>query len=255
MIISLIVAASENNVIGVDGDLPWHLTADLRRFKAITMGKPMIMGRATYDSIGRALPGRRSIVLSRRPDLLSEGCEVVATVQDALVVAGEVEEVMVIGGGAIYALFLPLADRIYFTRVHTEIAGDTFFPELDRDKWLVVAAEEFPSTDTQEYAFTLQVLERNSDAIGTAIPIDCSLHDYLEVACLYRYDLEVHKKDGSTSVGKVTNTRTAEKIEYLLVTIDGELVEISMSDIARVVVLTENARFREIDFSRAVTDA
>ena len=117
MNISLIVAASTNNVIGVAGGLPWHLPEDLKRFKAITMGKPIIMGRATYASIGRALPGRKSIVLTRQSGFEAEGCEVVDSIDAAISAAGAVDEVMIIGGGDIYRQFLPQADRIYLTRV------------------------------------------------------------------------------------------------------------------------------------------
>jgi dihydrofolate reductase len=158
--ISIIVAASANDVIGVDGELPWHLAEDLRRFKAVTMGKPMIMGRSTFDSIGRALPGRRSIVLTRQADFAADGCDVVATIEDALASAGDVDEVMIIGGGEIYRQFLPLANRIYMTRVQAEIDGDTRFPELDMTEWDVVAVEEYPAGDEREIGFDVETLDR-----------------------------------------------------------------------------------------------
>lgn len=161
MRISIVVAASANNVIGADGELPWRLPEDLKKFKAITMGKPMIMGRATFESIGRALPGRRSIVLSRQADFEAEGCDVVSSPADALSVAGDVEEVMVIGGGKVYSQFLPLAGRIYLTRVDATIEGDTFFPDLDTDDWRVVEAERFPAGEEREYGFSFEVWERN----------------------------------------------------------------------------------------------
>ena len=160
MKISIIVAASANNVIGVDGQLPWRLPEDLRHFKAITMGKPMIMGRATFDSIGKALPGRQSIVLTRQDDFSAEGCDVVATVDDALNAAGNAEEVMIVGGGEIYRQFLPRADRIYLTRVQAEIDGDTTFPELDMSEWNVVAVEEYPAGDEREFGFEIETLDR-----------------------------------------------------------------------------------------------
>ena len=160
MKISIIVAASANNVIGVDGGLPWHLSEDLKKFKAITMGKPMIMGRATYETIGRALPGRRSIVLSRQADFEAEGCDVVSSASEALEVAGDVDEVMIIGGGRVYAEFLPMTDRIYFTRVNAEIDGDTDFPQIDRDDWKVVKSDSYPVSDEREYAFSFEVWER-----------------------------------------------------------------------------------------------
>jgi dihydrofolate reductase len=160
MKISIIVAASANNVIGADGGLPWYLPEDLRRFKKTTMGKPMIMGRATFESIGRALPGRRSIVLTRQRDFDAEGCEVVPTIDAALASAGNADEVMIIGGGEIYRQFLPMADRIYLTRVQAEINGDTSFPELDMSEWDVVAVEEYPAGDEREIGFDVETLER-----------------------------------------------------------------------------------------------
>lgn len=160
MRISLIVAASTNNVIGADGELPWHLPEDLRHFKAITMGKPMIMGRATWDAIGRALPGRRSIVLTRQQDFSAKDCEVVPDVEAALAAAGAADEVMVIGGGEIYREFLPMADRIYLTRVQVESEGDTLFPELEMSEWDVVAVAEYPPGDEREIGFDLETLER-----------------------------------------------------------------------------------------------
>jgi dihydrofolate reductase len=160
MKISIIVAASANNVIGADGGLPWYLPEDLRRFKKTTMGKPMIMGRATFESIGRALPGRRSIVLTRQQDFDAEGCDVVPTIDAALASAGNADEVMIIGGGEIYRQFLPMADRIYLTRVQTEINGDTLFPELDMSEWNVVAVEEYPAGDEREIGFDVETLDR-----------------------------------------------------------------------------------------------
>jgi len=160
MKISLIVAASTNNVIGVAGGLPWHLPEDLKRFKAITMGKPMIMGRATYASIGRALPGRKSIVLTRQTGFEAEGCEVVDSVDAAIAAAGAVDEVMIIGGGDIYRQFLPRADRIYLTRIHAGIDGDTTFPELDMCEWTVNTSGEYPAGDERDYGFSIATLDR-----------------------------------------------------------------------------------------------
>ena len=160
MKISLIVAASTNNVIGVAGGLPWHLPEDLKRFKAITMGKPMIMGRATYASIGRALPGRKSIVLTRQSGFDAEGCEVVDSVDAAIAAAGAVDEVMIIGGGDIYRQFLPRADRIYLTRIHAGIDGDTTFPELDMCEWTVSTSGEYPAGDERDYSFSIATLDR-----------------------------------------------------------------------------------------------
>ena len=138
--ISLIVAASANNVIGVAGELPWHLSDDLKRFKALTMGKPIVMGRKTYESIGRALPGRQNIVITTQSEYSAPGCDVVASLGGAIAAVTESDEIMVIGGGEIYQLFMPIAQRIYMTRVATDVQGDTFFPEIDPAIWRETAA-------------------------------------------------------------------------------------------------------------------
>ncbi|NIV17210.1 MAG: hypothetical protein GWN47_02110 [Woeseiaceae bacterium] len=160
MKVSMIVAASANNVIGEEGGLPWHLSEDLKRFKEITMGKPMIMGRATWESIGKALPGRRSIVLTRQADYEAEGAEVVNTPEAALELTGEADEVMIIGGGKVYEEFMPITERIYLTRVHAEIDGDTFFPELDEDEWRIVSSKPLPANDERPFSISFQTLER-----------------------------------------------------------------------------------------------
>ena len=159
--ISLIVAASTNNVIGAKGDLPWRLSSDLKRFKALTMGKPIVMGRLTYESIGRPLPGRQNIVITRNPDFVAEGCDVVASIDAALDIAADADEVMVIGGSQMYAEFLPRADRIYLTRVQAEVDGDTFLPDLDADQWRQVFTEELEADEVNDYSIEFSVLERN----------------------------------------------------------------------------------------------
>ena len=158
--ISLIVAASTNNVIGNDGELPWRLSDDLKRFKAVTMGKPIVMGRKTFESIGRPLPGRQNIVISRQDGLTADGCDVVQSIEQAVEVAGAAEEIMVIGGSEIYAAFLPLADRIYLTRVHAEFEGDAFFPSLDESKWRDSASRIYEADESNEYACTVSLLSR-----------------------------------------------------------------------------------------------
>ncbi len=160
MKISLIVAAATNNVIGRDGGLPWHLSEDLKRFKRLTSGKPIIMGRLTYESIGKPLQGRRNIVVSSRKDLEIDGCEVVATPDDALKLTAGAEEVMVIGGGKIYEQMLPMADRIHLTRVHASVDGDTYIPEISEDEWKVVDEENFPADESGQYGFSFITLDR-----------------------------------------------------------------------------------------------
>ena len=138
MIISIIVAMDRNGVIGLEGDLPWHLSSDLKHFRAITMGKPLIMGRKTHESIGRPLPGRKNIVLTRSKDFLAEGCVVVNSQEQALELVADVEEVMFMGGAGIYDEALSHANRLYLTEVHADVNGDVYFPEFDKIDWLDV---------------------------------------------------------------------------------------------------------------------
>ncbi len=141
-ITSLIVAVADNGVIGNDNQLPWRISADLKYFKQVTMGKPIIMGRLTYESIGKPLPGRSNIVVTRNIAWQAEGVERAGDFSEALAIAKKIaddsglEEVMIIGGATIYREALPQADRLYLTRVHTEVDGDAFFPDLDINEWL-----------------------------------------------------------------------------------------------------------------------
>lgn len=164
MTISIIAAVSENDVIGRDGDLPWRLKTDLRRFRTLTVGHTVIVGRRTYESIvrrlGRPLPDRRTIVLSRSPGYAVEGCEVVATWEDAMARVKVEEEVFVIGGGEIYRLALPHADRIYLTHVHAVVSGDAFFPSFDRRAWKTVHQESHRRDQDNEFDHTFEILER-----------------------------------------------------------------------------------------------
>lgn len=159
MEINLIAAVADNGVIGRDNRLPWHLPGDLRRFKALTMGHVMVMGRRTWESIGRPLPGRTSVVMSRDPEYRAEGAVVVHSLDEAIRVAenGGEEELFVIGGARIYARALPRADRLYLTRVHAEVPGDARFPDIDPARWRRVEAE--PGTDG-ELPHTFEVWER-----------------------------------------------------------------------------------------------
>ena len=160
MMLSLVVAASSNNVIGRDGGLPWHLPDDLRQFKRLTTGKAVIMGRSTYESIGRPLPDRRNIVMTRNTDYVADGCDVVSSVSEAMDAVEGAEEVMIIGGGQVYRDFLPLADRIYLTRVQAEVEGDTYFPEIDEGVWRLVSSEHHAADEKHCYAFDVMVFER-----------------------------------------------------------------------------------------------
>lgn len=159
MIISLISAMSQNRVIGKNGQLPWHLPADLKHFKEKTLGKPIIMGRKTFDSIKKPLPGRHNIVLTRDQDFEAPGCTVVPTLEKALEVAGDVEEIMVVGGETLYRLFLPQAARIYLTVIEQDFEGDTYFPAWGQD-WKIVSAERHEPDEKNPYHYQFILLER-----------------------------------------------------------------------------------------------
>ncbi len=160
MKISLIVAASANGVIGVDGELPWHLPDDFRFFKQVTMGKPIVMGRRTWESIGRPLPGRQNIVITRQSGFEAPGASVVDSPEAAVEAVNDADEVMIIGGGEIYRRFLPMADRVYLTRVDADIEGDTFFPALEDSEWKVESSEAHATDERHAYAFEFRVYSR-----------------------------------------------------------------------------------------------
>ena len=158
--ISIIVAASTNNVIGAHGRLPWKISDDLRRFKTLTLGKPIIMGRLTWESIGRPLPGRQNIIITRQTDFVAHACDVVASTAEALEVAGDAKEIMIIGGSQVFESFLPMAHRLYMTRIHAEIDGDVFFPEIDVRSWQLVSSEEHEADAANECPFAFMSYER-----------------------------------------------------------------------------------------------
>ncbi|MEM8946801.1 MAG: dihydrofolate reductase [Planctomycetota bacterium] len=166
MKLSLIVAVAENNVIGRDGDLPWRLSTDLRRFKRTTMGHVMLMGRKTWESIGRPLPGRTSIVITRQADYATgfDEVAVAASLSAALELANAAEsmsdEVFVIGGAGIYQLALPQADQLLLTRVHASVEGDVSFPPVDWQQWKLIDEERVEADEKNDFAHTYQVFER-----------------------------------------------------------------------------------------------
>jgi dihydrofolate reductase len=158
--VSIVVAMDEHAGIGLEGRLPWHLPNDLKRFKALTLGKPIVMGRRTFDSIGRALPGRRNIVVSRQAARGIDGCTVVPSLEAALEAAGGAEETCVIGGADIYRLALPLAETVHATRVHASVGADTFFPALDAADWEEIAREDHPADERHAHAYSFVTLRR-----------------------------------------------------------------------------------------------
>ncbi|KIF50837.1 type 3 dihydrofolate reductase [Vibrio owensii] len=159
MIISMIAAMADNRIIGKDNQMPWHLPADFAWFKRCTMGKPVVMGRKTYESIGRPLPGRLNIVISRDASLSIEGVSTVTSIEQALEVAGEVEEVMIIGGGAIYAACLPMANKLYVTHIEAEIDGDTQFPNWGTE-FKETYSEAYQADEKNAYSMRFTILEK-----------------------------------------------------------------------------------------------
>jgi len=168
MRLAMIAAQSQNRVIGNNNKLPWYLPEDLKYFKRVTLGKPIIMGRKTFESIGRPLPGRTNIIITRNADWTHEGAgvQVVHSLQQAIELAENLalingfEESLVIGGAEIYALALPRADRLYLTQVHAEVQGDAHFPPLDSTQWLEVAREDFSAVEPNPYDYSFIVLDR-----------------------------------------------------------------------------------------------
>lgn len=160
--ITLIVAVADSGVIGRDNTLPWHLPEDLKRFKRITLGKPIVMGRKTFESIGKPLPGRENIVVTRDAGYRRDGVTVVHDADAALRAAGSAPEIMVIGGAELFRQFLPRARRIHLTRVHGDIAGDVRWPALDAREWSVVEREEHAADERHGWAMTFELLERST---------------------------------------------------------------------------------------------
>ncbi len=160
MIISIVAAVGEHGVIGNEDRLPWHLPADLAYFKQLTMGSPIVMGRKTHESIGRPLPGRLNIVVTRDEEYHAAGCATARSFDEALAFAGDAAEVFIIGGAELFAEALPRADRIYLTRVHAEFEGDVFFPAFDESEWKEVAREDHDADEENASSYSFCRLER-----------------------------------------------------------------------------------------------
>ena len=162
MVISLVVAAATNNAIGKDGKMPWHLPKDMKHFKNLTWGMPVVMGRKTFESLGKVLPGRKNIVISRQAGLKIAGTVTVQKIEDALFVAKQTDarEVMVIGGGEIYKTLFDKAKRIYMTRVEAEPEGDTFFPSLNPKEWHLVSQQNHEADEKNAFNYSFQVWEK-----------------------------------------------------------------------------------------------
>ena len=157
---AFVVAMDEQGLIGRDNDLPWRLSADLQYFRRNTMGKPILMGRKTHESIGRALPGRQNIVVSSLTDYQAEGCDVVNSIEAALKLAADADEIMVIGGSSLFEQMFDTVDKLYLTRVHAELEGDTWFPEWDQTQWQLISQESHPADEKNDYAYSFEVYQR-----------------------------------------------------------------------------------------------
>jgi dihydrofolate reductase len=160
VIVSLVLAMSENRVIGLDGGLPWHLPKDLQHFKKLTVDHTVIMGRKTFDEIKHPLANRRNVVVSRNPEFQPRGVTVVPSLEEALALGATEREVFVIGGGEIFRLALPRADRLYLTVVHATVEGDTYFPAFDATAWALEDEERYEADEKHAYAFTFRTYSR-----------------------------------------------------------------------------------------------
>lgn len=162
MRVSMIVAMAENHVIGINNQMPWHLSSDLKRFREITMGKPILMGRRTHASIGRALPGRTNIVLTHDKAWHAAGCVIAHSFEASLEAAGDADELMIIGGSALYEAFLPDAQRLYLTLIHRSFEGDTVFPTLDWSAWEISQQEEITDDPLVDFSYSFLTLDKKN---------------------------------------------------------------------------------------------
>lgn len=160
MILSLIVAVARNGVIGAGGKLPWHLPADLKRFKKLTLGHPVIIGRRTFESIGKPLPGRTNIVVTRQADCKICGCLVADSFEKAIELCQEADEIFVLGGASLYEQALPRADRLYLTQIHADFEGDVRMPPLDLSRWKEISREDRPADAGNPYSYSFLTYER-----------------------------------------------------------------------------------------------
>lgn len=160
--ISLLWAMDENRLIGKDNDLPWRLPEDLKYFKKVTMGHPIVMGRKTYESIGRPLPGRQNIIITRNPNYKVDGCDVFHSIDEFLsYYKSQSGEIFVIGGAEIFKATIPFADRLYVTKIHETFTGNAYFPELDMGKWSLISSEQGIRDEKNPYDYEFLVYERN----------------------------------------------------------------------------------------------
>ena len=160
MKLALIVATDETGLIGKDNDLPWRLSADLQYFKRITMGKQIIMGRRTHESIGRPLPGRENIIITSDTQYQAQGCTVTHTIEQALSLCSDAEEAIIMGGASLYEQCLSQVEMIYLTQVHATLQGDTWFPAWNKNEWNLISEHSYPADDKNQYPYSFMVYER-----------------------------------------------------------------------------------------------
>lgn len=162
MIISLIAAMDRNRLIGINNRMPWHLPADLAHFKSLTFGKPVVMGRKTFESIGKPLPGRTNIVLTRNPEISFDGVRCVDSFENAKTVVSDADELMIIGGSTLYEILLPEAHRLYLTLVDARLEGDAWFPRIDYEEWVISKEEKYPADEKNNYNCSFITYDRKS---------------------------------------------------------------------------------------------
>jgi len=172
--ISLIWAQDENSLIGKGGRLPWHLPADMGWFRRQTMGKPILMGRRTHESIGKPLPGRTNLILTRQAEYNAPGCTVAHSLDEAKAAVPEAGEIMVIGGAGVYALALPEAARLYVTQIHASFEGDRWFPKFDRERWHETSREDHAADERNPYDYSFVILDRKIHHGGTETQRDAT---------------------------------------------------------------------------------
>lgn len=160
MKISIIVAMASNQTIGLNNKMPWHLSADLKNFKKITLGSPILMGRKTYESIGHPLPGRDNIIISRNPEYKQQGCLVFNTIEDAISACSKYKEIFIIGGATFYKAMLPKANFLYLTHINKEFDGDTFFPSINKQDWQEISREDVNNDPSVDFTYSFLTLKR-----------------------------------------------------------------------------------------------
>ena len=164
MKLSIIVAMASNHAIGLNNEMPWHLSADLKKFKKITMGSPILMGRKTYESIGRPLPGRNNIIISRNSAYTQQGCLVFNSIEEAISDCQKYDEIFIIGGASFYEAMLPKAHCLYLTQINKSFEADTYFPSINKDEWREIAREDIDNDPSVDFSYSFLTLEKTASS-------------------------------------------------------------------------------------------